>query len=447
VQYDEIKKQLEELLELREFDEARAILCQAIEAAPDDAALHDLMGYAEAEADRYDAARTWFAKAIALEPQNARYRLHLAYQWLIAGDFTQAREEYERVLALKPRNPSAHMHLVMMTDIKPGDPIIDKLEKLKRLPDAPEDVLISYCYALGKCYDDIGEYDRAFENYKAANDRLSGRFDLARTRGAFELIKKVWTKEFSAERGDWGYRSNKPVFIVGMPRSGSTLLAQKLSKRPDVADLGERKDMYRIDAAIQKNHPLKLSMFLSAADLQKEAFRELGEWYVGSLSADAPHAARFIDKNNVNWPYLGMMRAILPDALILESRRNAIATCLSCYFADILPTQSWAFSLESLGQYYRIYDDLMRHWKETLPRVVSVQYEDMVENPDGMTGEIHEMMGLDERAEGSGQHKKEIRTLSAVQARRPIYKTSIERWRNYEKHLGPLFDALGDLAA
>lgn len=432
-----------------EIDEARGVVDAAIAEEPGNPELFNLRGGVEMSAHRYEAALGWFQKAVALAPETLDYRMNVAVQLIVGGKFDAAREELERVLAIDPKFPAAYAHLAFITKTKPGDGIIDVLERLKRDAGAPEHFVVQYSATLGKCYDDIGEYDLAFANYKAARDPLSGRYDVKAQTANFESIKKIWSAQFINERKAMGFASRKPVFIVGMPRSGTTLLAQKLSGRPDVADLGERTEIGLIARAIERNHPNKVGYPWFAPDVQPQAWREFGQWYVETLAENAPYAQRYLDKNNMSFLFVGLIQTILPDALIVDSKRDPVSTCLSCYFAEIASHQDWAFSLASIGHFYRLYDDLMRHWEQAAPRFRRVRHEDVIDDPEGVAAELHGAMGLPASAPQDarkGAEKIEIRTLSAVQARQPINKKLGERWRNYERHLGPLFDALGDLA-
>jgi hypothetical protein len=441
----EIAAQVGRLLKTGETAEARALAERALSLAPHDATAHNVMALVETAEHRHDKARLHCQAAVVADPQNPHLRVDLAYSLIIAGEFDAAREELARALTLDPALASAYQHLVWITKVRDGDPIIETLRRLKDAPGLDDRTFAIYAYALGKCYDDIGEYDLAFECYKAANDRQVGGYDRAAQERRFADIKRVWNAEFIEERRRRGFACDKPAIIVGMLRSGSSLLEARLASRPDVVALGERTEIVRIAASIERNHPLRAPYPFWGPDLPKEAFAGFGRIYVDRMSAESPAAARFIDKNLVNFAYVGMIRAMLPDALILESRRSPIDVCLSCYFSNLVGRHAYAHDLADLGHYCRLYMDLMNHWRDAGADVIVVDYERFIEDPEGWTRRLHAAMGLGETSAEGAAHRAPIATFSAFQARQAVYHSSVSRWRNYEKHLAPLLEALGDV--
>jgi hypothetical protein len=247
-----------------------------------------------------------------------------------------------------------------------------------------------------------------------------------------------------AARRDAGYRSPKPVFIVGFPRCGSTLLEEKLSGHPEIAALGERPEFQKILRLIGKNHPTRPQYPDWAPDLPAPALERFGRHYVETFENRHPSAHRLIDKNLGNFLSVGLVKAMLPDASVIHCRRNPIDSCLSCYFMKMPPEHAYKITLRSLGHYYRRYADLMDHWRAVGIDITTVQYEVFLENPDAEYARVLKAIGLDDSRE-LVRRARPIATSSAFQARQPVYKTSVGRWRNYEKHLGPLIEALGDL--
>jgi hypothetical protein len=200
-----------------------------------------------------------------------------------------------------------------------------------------------------------------------------------------------------------------------------------------------------IDLAIQKSHPRRARYPHWCPDLPTRAYEGFGRLYVEKQTARLPQGAHFIDKHPANFNHAGFIRLLLPDAHIIESRRSPLDTCLSCYFANLTATMTYSSRLANLGHYYRAYAGLMEHWRDVGIRIRSVDYEDLVESPESNAVALCEAVGL-AGSPASGMRAGHIRTQSAYQARQPVYKSSVGRWRNYEKHLGPLIDALGDLA-
>jgi hypothetical protein len=261
----------------------------------------------------------------------------------------------------------------------------------------------------------------------------------------FEAIKSVYSKSFVNERATAGCCSNKPVFILGFPRCGSTLLEQKLADHPAIAALGERPDVVRSIQLIGANHPAQKRYPDWAPELPIGALDRFGRHYVETFERQHPDAARFADKNLLNFPFAGFIRTILPKAHIIECRRNPIDTGLSCFMQRLDSSHQFKFSLTTIGHYYRRYSDVMTHWRETLGSVALAEYETFIADPDAESARILSTIGLTPAKERSAA-ARHIQTSSAFSARQPVYKTAVARWKNYEKHLGPLIDALGDLA-
>jgi hypothetical protein len=305
---------------------------------------------------------------------------------------------------------------------------------------------IHYAFALGKLYDDIGEYDLAFSCYREGNELSAVPFDVLAHERVFARIKAIFTREFVRAAGAAGWPSDKPAFIVGMPRCGSSLLEDRLSRRADIGALGERPDISRIMLLISANHPRGARYPDWAPDLPKSAYAGFGQRYVEAMERRFPDAVRLVDKNLLNFKFLGMIAGMLPNATIIHCRRNALDTCLSCYFQLLRPDHDYKFSLAALGRFYRLYVDLMDHWNAAIDGVVTVDYEDFVDRPDTEYERVVAALGLGAATAAERAEPRAIQTSSAFQARQPVTRSSIGRWRNYERHLGPLIDALGDLA-
>jgi hypothetical protein len=197
--------------------------------------------------------------------------------------------------------------------------------------------------------------------------------------------------------------------------------------------------------AMTAAHPRRARYPDWCVDAPKGAIGGLGRLYVEKFEKLHPNAGRFLNKALLNYAYVGLLAAMLPDALIIETRRDPIDTCLSCYFKDLKPIHHYATRLESLGHAYRLYAEIMAHWKSLLPGLVTVQYERFIEDAEGGAAAL---LGKPKAAEHppAGSATRHVQTFSAWQVRQPVYRHAVERWRNYERHLGPLIEALGDLA-
>lgn len=424
---------------------ARLVAERALALAPLNADAHNTMGLVETADHLHAEAAKWYAKAAALDPGNASFVVNVGYSLVLAGDFERARAEFDRALDIDPANASAFQNIVWITKLAPGDPLIDRVRALAAKADEGSEAFIKLHYALGKCLDDAGEYDDAFAAFARANDCQPARYDPVEHEAFFDGVASVWTHERIARLKPCGDPSRKPVFIIGMPRSGSTLVEEKLCDDPRVAGLGEVPDIIRMSGVMARSHPRGLVYPFWCADTPDHAIGGLGRLYREKFEARHPGAARFINKSLLNFAYAGMIASMFPNATIIETRRDPIDTCLSCYFKDLKAAHQYSTRLSSLGHLYRLYDANMRHWRERLETLVTVQYETFIADAEGGTKALKLAMGLDGDVSGEAQ-ARHVSTFSAWQVRQPVYTHAVARWKNYEKHLGPLIDALGDLA-
>lgn len=426
---------------------ARARAEAALAAAPLSADAHNTMGIVETADHRHAEAAAWFEKAAALEPENPSFIVNVGYSRVLTGDFEAARAEFDRALAIDPDNAAAIQNIVWITRATADDALTARVRALagKAAPGSEE--YIKLHYALGKCLDDAGDYDAAFEAYKRANDCQPSRYDARRHEAFFAEVAAIWTPERLGRLRPFGDPSEKPVFIIGMPRSGSTLVEESLAADARIVGLGEAPDIIRISGVMTRAHPKGAVYPFWCADAPDSAFGGLGRLYLEKYEARHPDAARIINKSLLNFAYAGMMASMFPNALLIETRRNPLDTCLSCYFKDLKAAHQYSLRLDTLGHLYRLYDANMRMWRERLPSLVSVQYETFIGDRAGGTAALKAAMGLGDN--DGGQREKPVRhvqTFSAWQVRQPVYMHAVARWKNYEKHLGPLIDALGDLA-
>lgn len=428
-----------------EVARARTLAERALALAPESALAHNTMGLVETADHRHADAARCYEKAAALDPGNASYIVNVGYSAVLTGDFDRARAEFERALTIDPDNASAYQNLVWITRTGPGDPLIDRLRTLAGKAPEGSEAYVKLHYALGKCLDDAGAFDDAFAAYRRANDASPSRYDKSEHAQFFDEIAEIWSPERLERVKPFGEPSCKPVFIVGMPRSGSTLVEEKLSEDPRIAGLGEVPDIIRMSGVMTRAHPRGAAYPLWCAQTPDHAYGGLGRLYLEKYAARHSSAERLVNKSLLNFAYAGMIASMFPNALIIETRRNPVDTCLSCYFKDLKAAHQYATRLDSLGHLYRLYDANMRMWRERLDNVVTVQYESFIRDVSGGTLALKTAMGLD--GQGSGEKQaRHVQTFSAWQVRQPVYTHAVQRWKNYEKHLSPLIDALGDLA-
>jgi len=296
------------------------------------------------------------------------------------------------------------------------------------------------CYALGKYNDDTRQYDAAFASYERANRlkrQLAGAFDRDEFSRSVDAIIAAHPAE--AMRGQaGGSGSRRPLFIVGMPRSGTSLTEQILASHPEVFGAGE----LRFWGLQVQKHLSSMPSWMHDVPL----LQDIATQYEAELQRHSAAASRVVDKMPGNFLNLGLIHAAFPQARILHTRRNPIDTCLSIYFQGFNNQHTYANDLDDLAFYYREYHRLMAHWRAVLPPEVllDVPYEELVEDQEGWSRRIIDFIGLewDERCLDFHETERKVGTASNWQVRQKIYKTSKERWRNYEKFVGPLLPLL-----
>jgi tetratricopeptide (TPR) repeat protein len=408
------------LLELGRHDEARAALEEALRLAPDYVDAHNNLGVVLLELGRLEEALAHCRTALRLDPDHA-----MAYATLAGlaaqGHYRLTDEEAARLRAF-------------------ADDEGFNAEKSSSLH-----------FALAGVLDKAGAHDEAFEHYRLGNDRKAlvhrGRdrsFDPDRRR---ELVERVMATcdagYFERVRG-FGVDSDLPVFIVGVPRSGTTLVEQILASHPRVHGAGELREMTRIAFDLSGNPETGSGYPECLGRLDREAARAQAEGHLRHLQELGGAAARVIDKLPDNYLHLGLIAALFPRARIIHCRRDPADTCLSCYFQNFKDVL-YAQSLEHLGHVYRLYERLMAHWRQVLPLPVhEVAYEELVADQEGVSRELVAFLGLDwdDRCLAFHENRRVVRTASKLQVRRPMYSSSVQRWKRYEAHLQPLLRAL-----
>ena len=293
-------------------------------------------------------------------------------------------------------------------------------------------------FALGKIYTDLGEYDQSFHHYRVANDFVRSSVD-------YDKAKYIaWVDEQIAlfQIGDFekyphGSQENTPVLIVGTPRSGTTLTESIISAHGSIDGAGEMDYWSKVMPHVRKVLPDSFTKALA---------KRLADEYLMFMRKHSRDAQRVTDKMPSNFQYLGLIHAVLPNAKIIHIKRHPIDACLSIYFQNFSDGHAYKWDLESLVSWYEQYQRLMVHWREVLPAgtLFEFWYEDLIEDTEGVSREIMNFLGLDWQVDQLNFHKQErsVYTASKWQARQPIYKTSTERWRRYEKHIGPLMKLL-----
>ncbi len=377
------------------------------------------------------------------EPACGVAHLVLGYVLAQGGRSDEAAASFERSIALDPANAGAWYHVAINRTFNGrDDELIDRMHACLARPDLPSRQRQAVNFALGKAYGDLGDYAAAMRHIDAANAIRGTRSQLDRMLLARQTDRAIAATPpgYLECRPEFGVEDATPILIVGMPRSGTTLVEQILSSHPEVAaggELGfwrERKAAAGLDVYVAAAHP--------------EAARRVARDYLAVLRAVSPTAARVTDKRPFNFQRLGIIRQIFPCATIVHCRRHPIDTCLSILATDFGAPIDCAADRGSLVFFYREYQRLMAHWREVLPpdRFIEVDYEALVADPEPLTRQLIATCGLDWDDACLAPHlnQRQISTASLWQARQPIYRTSVERWRRYEPWLGELRALLSD---
>jgi hypothetical protein len=314
------------------------------------------------------------------------------------------------------------------------------------IQDLPPPEQVDLHFALAKALADIGDTAEAFDHWRSGNALIRGRitYDEPATLAGLRDMASAFAGRPPSPPGV-GDPSAAPLFIVGMPRSGTTLVEQILASHPAVFAAGETNALAA--AIIQVGGPALIASPSALAQLSGPALTQIGDAYVRAIRAQAPGAARITNKTPDNFRLIGLIRAALPQARIIHVRRDPIDTCLSCFTKRFTGHQPFTFDLAELGRYYRGYQALMAFWRKTTPPAVmlEVDYEALTDDLESQARLILAHCGLDwdPRCLAFQLTERHVLTASAIQVRQPLYRSAVGRWRAYEPHLGPLIAALG----
>jgi len=459
---------------------AEAMECYrtAIRLKPRYAQAHNNLGTALHEQCRTRDAIESYRKALKAEPRFAQAHYNLGVSLQSDGTHQQALYHYEKALEIAPDLVDAVAAIARMHE-KEGR-FDDARKQLEPYLDArpPASIAVAYAilsrhtqdqqraatlleealpqaslspiqrqemeFMLGDLYDDLGEYDRAFHHYQTANSLRPGRFDATAYQAQIEAIAQEVDHQLVARLGSVADAGDRPIFIVGMPRSGTSLIEQILASHPDVHGAGELPHLGALVHELQQQAHTPYPHVL--ADMSPDGARDIGRKYLKLLDGISKTARFVTDKMPHNFLFLGLISAALPGAKVIHCIRNPMDTCLSIYFHNFNSNHPYSNDLQDLGRYYQGYMALMEHWREVLgTRLFEVKYEDLIANQQQQTEELLAFcdLGWNDACLDFHKNRRIVNTPSYGQVRKPIYHSSVERWRNYEAHITPLKNALG----
>ena len=423
---------------------------RALAANPTDALTLDTIGVLFTHAGAHDRAVGVLERAVAAAPDNAQFQFNLASAQTFVGDFAAAERAFEAAIAIRPQFSRAHWAL---SDLVRATPERNHIERLERQLDALESTggearvndRLYLCHALAKECEDLGDYARslAFLHRGKAAKRTKLKWSIDEDRVLFDALRATFDADVLA-RSHTSCDSSEPIFVLGLPRTGTTLVDRILSSQSDVTSAGELQNFaVTLKRMTRVQTPQVLDAQTIRASLQLD-FGELGQRYVQStrpLTGNTPH---FVDKLPMNFFYIGFIALALPQAKIVCLRRNAMDSCVSNYrqlFRIDHPYYSYAYSLDDMADYYLMFDELMQHWDTVLPkRVLSLHYEDLVTQPEDQVRRLLEHCGLPWQDSVLDFHANAapVATASAAQVREPLHSRSLGRWKRYGADLDAL---------
>ena len=426
----------------------------AVEADPRHAVSSHFLGTLLCERERYFEALPWLQSAAVLAPDNALFQRDLGVVRLFLGDLDAARATLKRTLELDPTAKDILPTLVRMTRMDSGDEDAERLFALIREMAAKGDALepdvhARVLFSLGKALEDRGDYDAAFDAYARGNamHRATFAYDVATDEARLAAVERAFNADLLSRLDGKGFGAagDRMIFIVGMPRSGTTLVEQIISAHADVHGAGELDLLQHLVGEATGPGGSRFPDW--ATSMNETDLRVIGQTILDHMPPGLPGQSRQTLKRLENFEYLGLLHLCLPNATLIHCRRDARDSCFSSFATLFLEKQHFSYTMEELGRYWRAYDGLMAHWSRVLPigRVLEVSYEGLVADLEGWTRRIlaHCRLDWDDACLRYYESKRPVRSASFAQVREPIFTTSIGRWRPFASHLAPLFEAMG----
>jgi len=467
------------------YFDAQVLLAAVLERAPDYRSAREEYAFVLTELHRHQEARGELEQLMRDEPQNPALKTLYASTCIGLGEHERAIELYRELLLGNAADAEAHLSIAhALKTLGQTEAAIDSyrraatcradfgdaywsLANLKTYRFKPEEMTrmqaavaapttglvdrYHLCFALGKAYEDQGDFANSFHHYRLGNElkRPECRYQPELIEGNTEQQIKVCTAEFFARRAGWGHTSRDPIFIIGLPRSGSTLLEQILASHSQVEGTQELPNVQQIVTRLRGFGPEgddpRYPRILTT--LGADEFLKLGEEYLAGTRVYRSGKSFFIDKMPNNFRHVGLIHLMLPNARIIDARREPMACCFSNFKQLFANGQEFTYSVEEIARYYRTYLELMRHWDRVLPgRVLRVYHEDVVEDLADNVRRLLDFCGLEFEPQCVAFHenRRSVRTASSEQVRRAIYREGLDQWRNFAPWLEPLQSALGD---
>ncbi len=442
------------LIELHRYQEARRQLEQLLTAEPHNRLYRTLYATAAVGLGEHERAIGIYRELLLGTAADADLHLSIAHAQKTLGRRQEAIESYRRAAALRPRFGDAYWSLANLKTYRFTEAELAGLRAAESAPSTTAVDRCHICFALGKALEDLGQFAESFHYYQMGNalkrSESKYRADIIERNTQQQI--EVCTAQFFADRRGYGVPDPDPIFIVGLPRSGSTLLEQILASHSQVEGTQELANVQQIVANLRgrDSDPMHPRYPQILASMAAGEFLKLGEQYIADTRIYRTGKPFFIDKMPNNFRHLGLIHLMLPNARIIDARREPMACCFSNLKQLFANGQEFSYGIDDIARYYRTYLELMRHWDRVLPgRVLRIHHEDVVEDLEGSVRRMLEYCGLEFEPQCIEFHKTErsVRTASSEQVRQPLFRAGLDQWKNFEPWLEPLRNALGDASS
>ena len=416
---------------------------KATELRPDWAEGWAGLGTMQTRSSQHEEGIISYKKSIELKTNQPRVHLSLGHVYKTTGNQEECINSYKDAIKYDENFGEAYWSLANLKTYKFNTREIDQMEKRVDLPEVPEREKVHFLFSLGKAFEDAGNYDKSFNFYKKGNDLNRGRttYDPKAIEALSDRLKLFFTKDKFEEYKSSGCNSGAPIFIVGLPRSGSTLVEQILASHSKVEGTMELPNIMNIARKLGNSSKDRTAYPEIIETLQDSDLTLLGQAFVNEtefLRTGKPH---FIDKMPNNFSHIGLLKLILPNAKVIDARRNPMDTCFSCYKQLFARGQAFTYDLSEIARYYVNYVNLMDHWNKVLPGYVfKIQHEALLQDQEGITRDLLEFCELDFESSTLEFYKTEraVKTASSEQVRQPINTKGLNQWKNFESHLNDL---------
>ncbi len=464
-----------------QYNDAEALIRRAVELAPDYIVAWNNLGAALNEQGKHDEAEEAYQRALQLGPKNVNTICNMAGNCASDGRLDEAVERYRQALDLndshypsllglghvlktlghqdeaieayrncaksRPDFGEVYWSLANLKTFRFEDHEIEAMEQQLLQDELDEAATVAFSFALGKAYEDRGDFQRAFDNYERGNEkkRMLVNYDPIKAEISNDRIVDVFTKEFFAERKEIGHSDDAPILVVGLPRSGSTLIEQILASHSKIEGTAELSDLSLIASATGHNRTDGIKYPQTMLELKSQDFEDLGKEYIEKTMHHRTGTPYFIDKMPNNFPAIGFLHAVLPNAKVIDARRHPLDSCFGTFKQLFAKGQVFSYDLFDLAHYYNQYQRMIDHWDDVLPgKVLQMNYEDVVADLEGQARRMLDHCGLEweDQVLRYYETKRAVKTASSEQVRQPIYRGSLNFWRNYEEQLQPLIEYL-----